>query len=208
YNNLYIKMPKIALKADLDIIMKKLDSMPKSVGIYADNLYHYYIAAIQNRPVLGGLGLNIYNSEVVRFLGLKSFVASSELSKDEIKEIGLPCSVFSMGYLPVMNFCHCPVQHFTNCSCEDCKYKEYSLLDKFGEYKIRRIKIANCYFEMLNSNMHFIPKNEIADDNFACIDVTALDNFYEMVNNYLNSPCFILNNSIKLTRGQYLRGVK
>ncbi len=208
HNNLYIKLPKIAMTADVNVILKFMENLPKNVGVYADSLYHYYIAVSQGRNVIGGMGLNLYNSESVKLLGLKSFVASSELSKNEIEDIGMLCAVFTLGYLPVMYFCHCPVQHFTNCKCDSCKYKPYYLSDKYGEYKVKRVKIINCYFEMLNSNCHFIPKDKLGNEHFACIDVSEFENSTQIANNYLNSSCFILSNSIKLTKGHYFRGVK
>lgn len=207
HNNIFIKLPKIAMSADLKIILKKLEELPKNVGIYADNFYAYYLAVISKRAVIGGMGLNLFNRDSIKFLGLKSFVVSSELSKSEIEEIGLPSAVFAFGYLPVMNFCHCPVQHFTGCSCDNCKYKEYSLSDKYGDFKVKRSKIANCYFEMLNNSCHFIEKNEL-NGNFACIDVCNFENPDEIVSNYDNNSCFIFNNNVKLTKGQFLRGVK
>lgn len=207
HNNIFIKLPKIATQADLKAILKKLEDVPKNVGIYADNFYAYYLAVVSGRSVIGGLGLNLFNRDSINLLGLKSFVISSELSKYEIEEIGISSVVFSFGYLPVMNFCHCPVQHFTGCSCADCKYKEYSLSDKYGEFKVRRIKIVNCYFEMLNNCCHFIAKSDL-NGNFACIDVSNFDNPDEIVSNYYNNSCFILDNSIKLTKGRFLRGVK
>lgn len=207
HNNLYIKLPKIAMTADLKIITNLLDDVPKSVGIYADSLYAYYLAVTQNRKVIGGLGLNLCNSLAASILGLKSFVASPELCKSEVEDLNKSCGIFTLGYLPVMNFCHCPIRHFTNCSCADCKYKEYSLQDKYGEYKVRRIKIANCYFEMLNSSCHFIELKSLPKDCFACIDATELENCEQIVSKYLNNSCNIFNNSIKLTKGQFLRGV-
>lgn len=214
YNNLYIKLPKIAFEADLEKILKTLEDVPNSVGIYADNLYAYYLAIVNNRPVIGGLGLNIFNSVAAEFLRLKSFVVSSELSKSEIEEMNLECAVFTFGYLPVMCFCHCPIAHFTGCSCADCKYKEYDLTDKYGKYKVRRVKVVNCYFEMLNSSCHYIEKEQLSKGEYVCIDLTGFEktskmaNSCEFANKYLNNSCIILNNSIKLTKGHYLRGVK
>lgn len=208
HNNLYLKLPKIAMKADLEVILKFMEKLPKSVGIYAENYYQYYLAVITDRPIIGGLGLNIYNRESVQVLGLKSFVVSSELTKSEINDIGLSCSVFTFGYLPVMYFCHCPIKHFTGCNCNNCKYNDYILSDKYGEYKVRRIKVVNCYFEMLNSSCHAIAKNQLGKNMFSCIDISVLENSVQSVNNYLNNPCFIFDNSIKLTKGQFLRGIK
>ena len=196
------------MKADLEVILKFMEKLPKSVGIYAENYYQYYLAVTTERPLIGGLGLNIYNRESVELLGLNSFVVSSELTKSEINDIGLSCSVFTFGYLPVMYFCHCPIKHFTGCNCNNCKYSDYSLSDKYGEYKVRRIKVVNCYFEMLNNSCHAIAKNQLDKDMFACIDISALENSVQYANNYLNNPCFIFDNSIKLTKGQFLRGIK
>ena len=85
HNNLYVRLPKIAMKADLEVILKFMEKLPKSVGIYAENYYQYYLAVTTERPLIGGLGLNIYNRESVELLGLNSFVVSSELTKSEIK---------------------------------------------------------------------------------------------------------------------------
>ena len=56
HNNIFIKLPKIAMSADLKIILKKLEELPKNVGIYADNFYAYYLAVISKRAVIGGMG--------------------------------------------------------------------------------------------------------------------------------------------------------
>lgn len=209
HNNLYVKLPKIAMKQDLDKIETFVKTLPNTVGIYADNLYAYYLAYKQERNVIGGLGLNIYNNSSQGVLGLKNFVASAELSKNEIESMNTPCAVYSLGYLPLMNFCHCPIQHFTDCSCGDCKYKEYSMKDQFGSYKIRRTKIVNCYFEMLNSNLYFIEKEMLPQNCFAMLDLSNIEeNAIEVVNNYFNNSCFINNNGVKLTRGLFMRGAK
>lgn len=208
YNNLYIKLPKIAMKADLKVIMKTLENIPKNVGIYADNYYSYYLAVISGRPIIGGIGLNLFNSDSVEILGLNCFVVSSELTKQEIENLNIPSSVFAFGYLPVMNFCHCPIQHFTGCSCGDCKYKEYKLSDRYGEYKVRRIKVVNCYFEMLNSSCHYIEKNQLPNKCSACIDVTNFNKQTQIINDYFNNTIDFCDKDIKLTKGHFKTATK
>lgn len=207
-SNLYIKLPKIAMFSDLKVVLDKLETLPNCVGIYADNVYAVQIAKEQNRKVIGGLGLNIFNSEHAKMLGVKNFVASCELNKDEICELGGDCAIYAFGYLPVMTFCHCPIQHFTGCDCSNCKYKDYDLSDNFGKFEVRRNKIVNCYFEMYNSSLHFV-ENELLPNNCkSLIDLTLFKNNDDFACKILNNSCNILDKGIKLTRGQFLRGVK
>lgn len=207
-SNLCIKLPKIAMFSELNLVLDKLKGLPRTVGIYADNIYAVQIAIEQKRKIIGGLGLNIFNNEHAKMLGIKNFVASSELSREDIESLGEKCCIYSLGYLPLMTFCHCPIQHFTNCKCADCKYDDYSLSDNFGKFEVRRNKLVNCYFELYNNALHFIPKEELAKDCNALIDFTMLNENENLIDDYLNNSCNIEDKGIKLTRGQFLRGVK
>ena len=107
-----------------------------------------------------------------------------------------------------MNFCHCPIQHFTGCSCGDCKYAEYKLSDRYGEYKVRRVKVVNCYFEMLNSSCHYIEKNILPNKCSVCIDVTNFDGQTQIINDYFNNSIDFCDKDIKLTKGHFKTATK
>ena len=51
----------------------------------------------------------------------------------------------------VMTFCHCPYKTVKgNNDCKNCKFdNELSFKNNDREFKVRRIKIKNCYFELV-----------------------------------------------------------
>lgn len=212
HNNLFVRLPKIAFRQDLSVIENWLSKLPQNVGIYAENLYSVYLASVSKRAVICGVGLNIMNSMAAEVLGLDYYVASPELSGAEIKSLSGSPAVYCLGYLPVMNFCHCPITHFSGCSCANCAYEDYSIKDNYGEYKVRRTKTANCYFEMLNSSCHMIEHSALPQGCYAQLDLTELASdsakAAAMVNDYFDGVDMQFSADVKLTRGHYLRGVK
>lgn len=140
--NIYLKLPRIARGKDFEIINNWLASnLEKFDGILADNLYGVYLAKKYDKMLIGGIGLNIFNSNYSSVIGLDYYINSVELTDRE----AIGGMTYAYGKLPIMTLVHCPVQINTGCNCNTCKYSgEFSYFDKRGKYKIERIKLANC----------------------------------------------------------------
>lgn len=152
-NNIFIKLPKIALSNDLIFIEELLKSLPEKIGIFAENIYALELAIKYNKKVLGSYSLNIFNLLHANELALNNYCVSSELNQKELK--GFQGKIlYAFGNLPVMTLAHCPIMCYTKNDCCNCKYRPFKLYDKYGEYFINRIKVANCSFVVKNNAKH------------------------------------------------------
>lgn len=129
HNNIYIKLPKIAMNSDCLAIIDALSNLPSNVGLYADNYYVVQLCLELNRPIIYGFGMNIFNSLAAEFFA-NNYCVSQELSYKEIAVLN--GYVYSYGYLPIMTFAHCPYQVVTGRDCANCDYKDFEYLDKYG----------------------------------------------------------------------------
>ncbi|MDE5654592.1 MAG: hypothetical protein K2I46_03180, partial [Clostridia bacterium] len=103
------------------------------------------------KALIGGIGLNVFNENCSKVLGLDYYINSVELTNKEISKDGM---VYAYGRLPIMTLMHCPIQVNTHCDCNSCKYiGEFSYYDRRGEYKIERLKLANCQFVLYNQQV-------------------------------------------------------
>ena len=116
------------------------------IGVVAENLYGIEYALNRGLKVIGGPGLNIYNSYAAKWYGLSNYVESVEAS-------------FIGGYtmvsdkIMVMTLTHCPIQLSTKCTCNNCKYENNSFY-KNGSLtiQIERVKVGYCYFNLFIDN--------------------------------------------------------
>lgn len=147
----YIKLPKILRgkdKAVLDNFFKA--NKGNIIGVVAENLYGIEYALNRGLKVIGGPGLNIYNSYAAKWYGLSNYVESVEAS-------------FIGGYtmvsdkIMVMTLTHCPIQLSTKCTCNNCKYENNSFY-KNGSLtiQIERVKVGYCYFNLFIDNPKLI----------------------------------------------------
>ena len=182
---LWLNLPIIANGKDLKIIDNILNNN-KEIGLIANNLYGLYYASL-GYEVIAGTGLNIFNkfsANKILELGALNYVQSAELSKENLAEenssIGTSnCNnvknslVYSLGYFPLMTFAHCPQKSVCKNSCKNCSWTENLTYENSQtKHKIRRYKISNCYFELLNSNLI---NNLFKHDYLNFIDTRELD---------------------------------
>ncbi len=147
--DIYLKLPKVARGEDYRILDKFLQNHANFFdGILADNLYGVYLAKKYSKRLIGGAGLNIYNSKAKDILGFDNQISSVELNKNELIENSI---IYAYGLLPVMTLLHCPVQVNTGCDCASCKYNgDFYYYDKRGQYLIKRTKLKYCQFTLFN----------------------------------------------------------
>ena len=203
---IYLKLPRVARGKDYQIIDEfLLNYIDKFDGILTDNLYGVYLAKKYDKTLIGGIGLNIFNENYSKVIGLDYYINSVELTNREISKDGM---IYAYGRLPIMTLIHCPIQVNTRCDCKSCKYEgEFSYFDRRGEYKIERLKIANCQFVLYNQQIVDI-RNKIAllKNNFylnlsSCNEVE----FNNIISDFSKKYGASVDNS---TYGHLFRGVK
>ncbi len=148
---IYLKLPRIARGKDYDniedFIVQHGDIFD---GIAADNIYGIYLAKKYNKILMGGIGLNVYNSGYAKVMGLDLYINSVELNNMEL------CGgiTYAYGRLPIMTLLHCPVQVNSGCDCSTGKYDgDFYYYDKRGSYLIERIKLNYCQFIVYNQQI-------------------------------------------------------
>ncbi len=203
---IFLKLPRVARGKDIELIEKYIEANINLIdGIIADNIYAIYLARRYSKLIVGGIGLNIYNSNYPKILGLNCAVNSVELNKNELIDDAL---IYGFGRLAVMTLLHCPIQVNTNCNCLDCKYNgNFSYFDKRGEYKLERIKLKYCQFELYNQQIVDI-RNKISqfNGNFY-LDLRSLNqkDVEMIINNFVKKSGVSVDNS---TYGHLFRGAK
>ncbi len=146
---IFLDLPIVATKKDikkLDEFIRLLDDKFKTkVGIVANN--YYGLKYLNERPVIIGTGLNVYNTVtagVYANLSVYDIIASPETVGDE----KLLCY---RGNLPLMTMVHCPYKHNKLSSCDKCSENLFPIIytDERGNcYRISRKKVVNCQFEL------------------------------------------------------------
>jgi len=154
---LALNLPTIANFNDIKIIDEILEKLPKDINLYANNIYGLYYS--KKYEVITSPLLNTKNTFAIRSLfnfGIRTLSASIESSVDYANNNNL--IGFKDGLFPLMTFAHCPFKTIFNNTCKNCSFSKnlnYSN-PNLNTYKITRIKIFNCYFEL---NTHFSQKN-------------------------------------------------
>lgn len=212
YNTLpeiLLKLPNVARGKDIDNIYRILEQVTGISGIYADNLYAIEVANKFDLKVMGGLLLNIYNTNHVKRLDLVNYMVSGELRLNECEKFEKESYVFSYGYIPLMTLTHCPLQLASKSTCGcGCRYNGvFTYSDDKHTFSIRRVKNINCIFSLMNSVKHDVRAkiNSIKYNKY--ISFINIDTDYDEV---LRS--FIENRKVEpsgeYTYGHLMRGVK
>ena len=153
----FINLPTVATQEDFVVV----DEIVKTVnlGIVANNIYGLYYRTFGYKVVCS-YSMNIankYTAKVLEDMGVFDFVSSIETFAKDF-ENGLSYD----GKPMVMTFCHCPYKTVKgNADCKNCKY-DNQLIFKNGEkeFKVRRTKIKNCYFELVLQSTIKTTKND------------------------------------------------
>lgn len=141
---------------------------------YCSNLACIDIAKRAGLAVMGGIGLNIANSESIKVLQeskVSAVTLSAELSLKDIAKIGsaMPKGIFAYGRLPLMLTRNCPIKNGIDCtSCNKRGYLTDRMQKKFP------IMCSQGYCEVLNSTPIFLADrlDEIKDIDYLLIYFT------------------------------------
>ncbi len=147
---LYIKLPKICRGKDYKVISSLITEIKNNIeGVVAENIYAIQFARDNGLKVIGGTGLNIFNSRAADVYGIANYVNSVELLPGEISD----GYVYVSDKIQVMTLSHCPVQLNTKCTCANCKYtKPFNYTTNSLSIQIVREKVGFCYFNMFLEN--------------------------------------------------------
>ncbi|MBE5758191.1 MAG: U32 family peptidase [Clostridiales bacterium] len=160
-SKLIINLPCISRYQDLSIIDEIVEQNRDAIFI-ANNIFalDYLKDGVE---IWAGSGLNITNNYTVQFLkslGVKEFISSIEKWSPTISG---SYKIIS-GKYPLMTMVSCPIKTLYNNNCDECKWINKSLsLKSTSNYSIRRFKISNCYFEVLDNISSRDFPNKIVD---------------------------------------------
>lgn len=149
-----LNLPIIANHKDL-IMLDDIINQNKDLVLVSNNIYglHY----TNTHQVIAGLGMNVFNNYTVQFLknlGVNACLLSIEQQLSNITMLK-NLYVYSLGYVPLMTFAHCPYKTIYKNTCKTCKFtKGLSYTDVSGnKFCIVRHQLSQCYFELLNSKL-------------------------------------------------------
>ena len=163
-HNIFVMLPIIKRSQDEIVINQILKSLDKTKdGLVVNNIYGLHYA--KDFKVVANYNMNVtnnYTCEVLKNLGVVDIVRSIEysLSANVVNAINYE------GYPALMTFVHCPYKTaFAYDKCDECRFgQELNIVNDAGKnYKIRRTKIANCYFELVSDNKISLPHAGMID---------------------------------------------
>lgn len=149
----YLDLPIIVNNSDKVVIDKIIAEFGNDIGYVANNIWAIDLAR-QGYDVIGGYKLNIANKYMVAYLnsvGINTYFKSVEPILYMDMDYGLSFN----GNVSLMTLCHCPYKTSYNYKdCPKCHYTEdLHFVDDIGhDYKVNRYMVANCYFELLETN--------------------------------------------------------
>lgn len=149
--NFALSVPTILVYEDKLYLENILNKLPEKVNLYANNIGAIYYGLAGHKIIASPL-LNIKNNYAIKCLNafnISIIAASIEANERFINENNL--IGFESGSFPLMTFAHCPYKAVTKTNCSTCKFNDKLIYKNpnLGEYKIRRIKLKNCRFQLL-----------------------------------------------------------
>ena len=146
-NKKALLLPNIANCKDIEIIDMLLDKYKDSFEyLVVQNLYGLKYA--KDFKIIAGQLMNTTNSYAVKQLKnlqVDKFVKSFESNSNILKNV-----IIQKNYkLPLMTFSHCPYKTLYSNECQNCKAMFPIIYrNNQNQYKLEKIKIANCYFNL------------------------------------------------------------
>ncbi len=143
---LIINLPIIARGADLKIIEGIVEKYKlQDVVFVANNIYGLSFDDVR---LWAGYGLNIvndYSADLCAKFGASEIMGSVEKWCNRLPD------TYKLGFCPsYMTLTSCPVKLLYGSDCSNCKYdKKVTYSGTVGKFRVRRVKIASCYFELI-----------------------------------------------------------
>ena len=121
YTRLCAVLPRVFRTEDEAAFRKALQSHPRLSAVAVSNLGHLPIVAGLGLEIRGDMGLNVFNSLSLLFLGelgVTAATVSPELRHQQVRDLSkyLPCEAVVYGRLPLMITENCPLRCSGQCS--------------------------------------------------------------------------------------------
>lgn len=152
--NMGLNLPIIANYKDLKIIDSIL-SNNKNLWVVSNNIYG--LSYLKTHRVIAGPCMNSFNDIAIshlKQLGVCGVVVSYEQQIDRINQQN-NVFAYTLGFVPLMTFAHCPYKTINDGTCKKCTFKEgLEFCDISSQnFRIRRTVVSQCYFELLNATL-------------------------------------------------------
>lgn len=170
------------------------------------NLSAVKIAKKTGFNIIADTGLNIHNScsaKVIKELGAKAIILSSELTVDAVRNLAspIPKGIITYGNIPLMLFKNCPIKNGK--SCNECDQTGF-LTDRLGIKFPVRCRMG--YSELLNSVPLWLgdKQNDLSSLDFQVLYFTneTAEQTSDVIARFKNSK----PSAQKYTRGLYYKG--
>lgn len=149
-----VELPNLANNSDVKLLDEILEKN-KDFYVLINNLYG--LSYVGSYKVICSIGMNVFSDYTISFLkslGVKACVISCEQQKENIKFLK-DSFVYSVGFVPLMTFAHCPYKTTNNNSCKNCSFNNnlsyFDIHD--NQYRIYRYRLSQCYFKLLHSHL-------------------------------------------------------
>lgn len=204
-SKIYLYLPPLCLVNDLNllkILIKKFNIK----NLYINNPFGYYFAKELCCDVFLGAGLNIYNDYDIEFAKKygDDYTYSAELSYSEIKNINDKTGFITVyGNIDVMTVAACLIKPIYNSDCKKCCYTNIIEFkdEKKESFYIKRYKLSNCYFNVINGKKLNFLKKEIPKGNM-------LYNFTDEKTDVVKDLYNLKQINGEFTSGHMYRGIK
>ena len=208
-NPIYLGISTFLKQKDIEVLYKIVELYNNLIfGFYGNNYAIKEIGERYSKPIFYGTGFNVANNISLSELDGEC-VLSPELIEQELKSLSsLNTYVYALGYFPVMTMVHCP-NRANNRNCNDCAFEKENCIyykDKITQFKIKRIKLNECYFELYNGTILSLLSEKAKINQGLLLDLRNLDKeeFEKLVLSLKTGKDQFQNK----TRGHFVRGVK
>jgi len=198
-NLIYIK-PPIFMPQDETAFLRELVGIFD--GVLANNLYAVQAAFEAKKLAVGGVSLNVMNTKNPLIKMLNRFVASVELTKEQLTPFR-DALVYAYGDLPLMYLNHCP-KKVAGLNCGACKC-DLKYEDEKGVYPIKTIKFGKYCRHILKNAATTNVGNTLKDKgryfDFSDADALKID---EVLEGYYGNATYYCPpdfNRLHLSRG-------
>lgn len=151
-NKIFVMLPILMRSHDREIVEQVINSLNKQTdGLVVNNIYGLYYALLGYK-VVTNYALNITNRFAVSVLNDFNVVDVTKSIERDLSS-NLSYGIEYSGYPMLMTYCHCPYKtSYGYNDCKNCKFEsglQYTN-ERGHTFNIRRTKISDCYFELIN----------------------------------------------------------
>ena len=157
------KLKDFSLGLDLPIIANYLDMQNineilqkhKNMFVVSNNIYG--LNFLDSRKVFAGIGMNVFSDYSISFLNSLGVLGEVVSVEQQLDKITTKQNIwfYTLGFVPLMTFAHCPYKTINCTTCNECTYKSglkfFDVLD--NQFGVRRYVLSQCYFQLQNSTL-------------------------------------------------------